>query len=65
MRKTLTTAAAAAALALLTSLPANAATQPVCVVGPQPPADPAIVVCLDVQINGDRLPPTPAVPKVP
>jgi hypothetical protein len=65
MRKTLTIAAAGAALALFTAIPAVAATQPVCVVGPQPPVDPAIVVCLDVQVNGDRLPPTPAVPKVP
>lgn len=65
MRKTLTIAAAVASLALLTALPAAAATQPVCVAGPRPPADPAIVVCLNVQVNGDRLPPTPAVPKVP
>lgn len=65
MRKTLTIAAAVASLALLTAIPASAATQPVCVMGPQPPADPAIVVCLNVQVNGDRLPPTPAAPKVP
>jgi hypothetical protein len=65
MRKTLTIAAAAASLALLTAIPASAATGPVCVVGPRPPADPAIVVCLDVQVNTDRLPPTPAPPRVP
>lgn len=65
MRKTLTIVAAVASLALLTAIPASAATQPVCVAGPRPPADPAIVVCLDVQVNGDRLPATPAVPKVP
>lgn len=65
MRKTLTIAAVITALALLTAIPAGAATQPVCVVGPQPPVDPAIVVCLNVQVDTDRLPPTPAVPKVP
>jgi hypothetical protein len=65
MRKTLTIAAVVAALALLAAIPASAGTQPVCVVGPQPPVDSPIVVCLDVQVNGDRLPATPAAPKVP